>query len=177
MFLAFKRAPIGRREIASKLGLGEGVVRGLINRGKEMGHIEVSKTGSRITQAGMAYLKTFLKMCGIVNYYVINHSPICGNICVIYLLSIRPIEDVVRLRDEIVRFGACGALIAIKEAGKLVLPPINVTLNEIDEQIWGIIRDAVNDVDTVVVACSEDLANALRTVNAVCKAPKSKVQA
>ena len=171
LILFLRRDYVGRRELASIMGVGEGVVRGLISRARAEGHVLVTRAGTKISEKGVEYVEDLLRRCGVVRVGFVDLSRlICGNVCVGFVVRGR-LDGVIRLRDEVVRSGACGALILHSHEGRLEIPPTNLSLHEVDEYADAEVRKLVAGIlasSSVVVSCAETIGRAVAALRPIC---------
>lgn len=162
--LGLASAPRGRKSLAEELGVGEGVARSLIEGGRRSGHLEVMRAGVRLSQEGQRFLRDVLELCGILHVRPLD-LPLCGRRCVMAGIS-RQVGSVVRLRDELVRRGACGAIIALKSGDRYVLPPMDMTLDQVDQAAAEAAKSG--GAPAYVVACGDTYGDALGLVDLLC---------
>ncbi len=109
--------PIGRKALSRALGMGEGSVRTLVRRLRELGLVRVDPVaGILITDLGTKVVNVLGNKLVIVGSVDLTFSDICGE-CRISTLLLRDGIDVVkkvgvlRVRDLIVKKGGDGGLI------------------------------------------------------------------
>jgi DNA-binding MarR family transcriptional regulator len=135
-----REEPIGRVALARRLSIGGSSVKTLIRRMKERGLIDVDRVaGAFLTQKGREVaesLENTLKLLGPLDL-----SSICGD-CGAYGLVIRGFRDTLslrigylRLRDQIVREGAEGAIVVY--CGRVPSMPVSGGL----EEATGVLRE------------------------------------
>lgn len=112
----YQEAPMGRLVLSKRLVLGEASVKTLIRRMRSRGFIDVDRAaGVFLTQEGLELaeqLKRVLEFLGPIDI-----SAVCGD-CAAYGIVIKNFKEVLnrkigylKLRDQIVREGAEGAII------------------------------------------------------------------
>jgi len=168
-FLAMTRSFAGRRYLSQKLGLGEGVTRRLLDIGKENNHISVNRAGVRITEDGVGYLAQVLAGCGIkpVMYTARFSEKLCGQICVAFLFD-GPVGNIVRFRDEIVRRGGCGAVIAHLREGFIYIPLADMRLEDLDNDLASALKSLMGERHTLIISCGDNLGQAMAPLDVVC---------
>ncbi|MFB6490823.1 MAG: DUF4443 domain-containing protein [Thermoproteus sp. AZ2] len=164
-FLALAQSWAGRRFIAAKLGYGEGVVRRIIEVGRGQGHITVNRAGVKITEAGLAYLASALSTCKLKLLLSTAKFPqkFCGRICVAFSYG-EEIKSLVAFRDELVRRGACGAIIMALVGGRLHIPLANMYLEDLDAETALSIKERAKEGETVIMSCGDNFSQALAPI-------------
>jgi hypothetical protein len=161
--------PRGRKNLAEELKIGEGVVRTLLEGGKDLGHVAVLRGGVKITSAGQTFLRDTLNLCGIVGIFPVDEAKrlLCGKRCIVYLLE-EMVADVVAMRDSLVRLGACGALIIERRGDTFLLPPLEDPLEKYDASLAEALRTHVKQGMTVVIACGDKFSDVLGLIQIKC---------
>jgi hypothetical protein len=161
--------PRGRKKLAEELKIGEGVVRTLLEGGRDLGHVAVLRGGVKITSAGQTFLRDTLNLCGIVGIFPVDEAKrlLCGKRCIVYLLE-ELVADVVAMRDSLVRLGACGALIIERRGDTFLLPPLEDPLEKYDASLAKTLRTYVRQATTAVVVCGETFSDALGLIQIKC---------
>ncbi|MEL9991096.1 MAG: DUF4443 domain-containing protein [Thermoproteus sp.] len=169
LFLAITQSLAGRRYISSKLGLGEGVVRRLLEAGREAKHISVNRAGVKITEEGIRYLAEAMSICGLKPLAYSNKfgEKLCGKICVAFSLR-RPVENIVKFRDEVVRRGSCGAVVAYMKGGFVYIPLADMLLEDLDADMAQALKKVLKEGEVVVIACGDNFGQALAPLDVVC---------
>ncbi|MGC9117535.1 MAG: DUF4443 domain-containing protein [Thermoproteus sp.] len=168
-FLAMTKSFAGRRYLSQKLGLGEGVIRRLLDIGKENSHILVNRAGVRITEGGLDYLTQTFAKCGIKPLIYTNRfgEKLCGQICVAFSLN-RPVDNIVKFRDEVIRRGGCGAIIAYLKGGSIYIPLAERRLEDLDSDLASALRTLLKEGDTLIVSCGDNFGQAMAPLDVVC---------
>jgi len=161
--------PRGRRNLAEELKIGEGVVRALLEAGRHLGHIRIMRGGAKITEAGDAFLRDVLATCKIDALVPMNEAGkyLCGKRCLVFIIDDK-IPNAVAMRDELVRLGACGALIVEKQE-ELVLPPAYEELRKYIPQLAENLSEHLSQGQSAVVTCGETYADAMSFIQIRCK--------
>lgn len=169
LFLAMTGSLVGRRYISRKIGLGEGVVRRLLEMGKELNHISVNRAGVKITEEGTKYLADVLSVCKIkpIAYTSRFGEKLCGQICVAFSLGVA-IDNIVKFRDEVVRRGGCGAIVGMLKGGSIYIPLADMRLEDLDAELASALRKVLNEGDTVVISCGDNFGQALAPLDVIC---------
>ncbi|MGB9705791.1 MAG: DUF4443 domain-containing protein [Pyrobaculum sp.] len=162
--------PRGRKNLAEELRVGEGIVRTLLEGGREFGHVLVMKGGVKITEAGQTFLKDALDICGIGDVFAVEEAKglLCGRRCMAHVVR-GALGDVIKIRDSLVRLGACGALIIEKKGGKAYLPPIGEPLEKYHASLAKKLEDYVAQDASVVITCGDTFADALTPIELMCR--------
>lgn len=111
---------LGRKRISHLMELGEGSVRNLLSKLREMGWVDCRKEGCFLTDLGVKKVKN-LRECLIGPVKIELREIIKGDA---YATLVRCVNysDVLELRDEAVRAGGKGAVILRKQGGTLIFP-------------------------------------------------------
>jgi len=162
--------PRGRKNLAEELKIGEGIVRTLLEGGRDLGHVAVLKGGVKITDAGQIFLKEALGFCGIVDIFTVEEARklLCGKRCVAHIMG-EPVQDVVATRDSLVRLGACGALIVERGGDTFLIPPLEDSLEKYSAQLAETLKKHVSHDATIVIACGETFSDALGLIELKCR--------
>jgi len=161
--------PRGRKNLAEELKIGEGIVRTLLEGGRDLGHVAVLRGGVKITSAGQTFLRDTLNLCGIVGIFPVDDAKrlLCGKRCIAYQLE-ELVADVVAMRDSLVRLGACGALVIERRGDAFLLPPLEEPLEKYDASLAEALRTHVKQGMTVVIACGETFSDVLGLIQIKC---------
>lgn len=167
---------MGRKYASQLLGIGEGAVRDtackLAKIGRELGVevIDISRGGMCITERGREVLRSILSLCNAKDYALIDdaiNTLGCGTRCVAIVYN-GEVKSVVKLRDEVVRSGACGVLIA-KYDGTFDIPLAEAHLEDIDLNLASKLKETlrVNSGDHVIISCGDGYYYAVKVLNAL----------
>jgi len=161
--------PRGRKNLAEELKIGEGIVRTLLEGGRDLGHVVVLKGGVKITDTGQTFLKEALGLCGIANIFMVEEAKklLCGKRCIAHIIG-ESIQNIVAMRDNLVRLGACGALIAERRGGMFLLPPLEDPLEKYSAQLAETLKTYVSHDATIVIVCGETFSDALGLIELKC---------
>jgi len=176
LMLLNSKGRMGRKYASQLLGIGEGAVRDtackLAKVGRELGInvIDISKGGMCITEEGRNLLKRLLESCNARDYAFIDDAANtlgCGTRCVALVYN-GEIKNVVKLRDEIVRNGACGALIT-RYNGVFDLPLADMQLEDVDFKLASKLKEVLSVVngDHVIISCGDGYYYAIKALNAL----------
>ncbi|MEM4434859.1 MAG: MarR family winged helix-turn-helix transcriptional regulator [Sulfolobales archaeon] len=136
----YHEAPMGRLALSKKLALGEASVKTLIKRMRSRGFINVDKVaGIFLTREGLELVENLNKVLDFLGQ--LDISDVCAN-CEAYGVVIKKFREVLaerigylKLRDQIVREGAEGAIIVY--CGDVPVMPVSGGL----ERAEGVLRD------------------------------------
>ena len=161
--------PRGRKNLAEELKIGEGVVRTLLEGGRDLGHVAVLKGGVKITDTGQIFLKEALGLCGIADVFTVEEARklLCGKRCVAHIMG-NSVQDVVTTRDSLVRLGACGALIVERRGDTFLIPPLEEPLEKYSPQLAETLKTHVGHNATIIIACGETFSDALGLIELKC---------
>ncbi len=111
----------GRKQLADKVGVGEGSMRTIVEFLREQGLIEIEQTGIEITSRGQSYLmKIPLKM------ETLDESEMAlgkFNVAIKVKGAAPKIKIGIEQRDTAIKAGAEGATTIVVEKGRLIVPP------------------------------------------------------
>ncbi|MEM3583667.1 MAG: DUF4443 domain-containing protein [Nitrososphaerales archaeon] len=126
LFLLIKdEGPVGRYKIADELELPEGITRGTLSHLKNLGIVQVTKKGVKLTDIGINILSEIFEKTGIKSIRNFNFDFMnLDRCCAIAQLSRRKNFNVLTLRDKAVRAGASSCILISYERGKLVIPKV-----------------------------------------------------
>lgn len=169
LFLAMTRSLVGRRYLSNKLGFGEGVVRRLLEIGRKLNHISVNRAGVKITEEGIRYLADILSACRLkpLAYTSKFAEKLCGKICIALAFGAH-VENVVKFRDEVVRRGGCGAVVANLQRGVIYIPLAEMRLEDLDAELASALKKLLNEGDTLLISCGENFGQALAPLDVIC---------
>ena len=147
---------IGRKQIAKKLGIGEGSVRTILNQLKEQGLITSSRGGHRLTNKGKLLLKRpaeFIQVdVGDLTVGEINVATIARGAA---SKVVRGIEQ----RDEAVKAGANGATVLVFRGGKLRFPDDFTKVSE--KKVGELIKKfKPQNGDVIIISTGKDVIRA-----------------
>jgi len=125
LYLYLSRGYAGRAKLAEELGVGEGTIRGVLNRLSWLGLVERARAGVRLSRKGVAVVEEFLGGKLVSKVYLETVRELEGGLALVAVASYfrNPGTTVLKIRDAAVRGGAAGAVIAVSEEGVLKLPP------------------------------------------------------
>lgn len=148
---------LGRRAIASNVGLGEGSVRSILNILKEWDFIRVYSRGIVISENGQRFINAIpLKVVDV---------PVLGNYlddeelhrcCVAVSGRAYKVTDGIRQRDVCIKNGSKGCVTFVFVDGKLIIPPDRY-MNSNHDVTGEIVKSAeLNNNDVLVVGFAMD---------------------
>jgi predicted transcriptional regulator len=154
---------LGRGKLAESLSVGEGATRTIVDRLKEAGLIETSKTGCALTDKGVKFWKKYKSIfekkveigkneLALSDCNFAIHVKNCGS----------KIISGVEQRDAAVKAGAKGATTIVFANGKLKIPSVSnnakSSFPKAATQILKLFRLEENDV--IIIVSAEDLRKA-----------------
>ena len=154
---------IGRKKLSERLGLGEGVVRTMLQRLKSKSLIEVyGKGGCRLSRKGVKLvneLKETIRAIGPIEanfpwQYSSNYALIVKNVG-------EKIKKGLEQRDEAIKAGARALMILTYRNGKLLMPGVSDLTSEQPDfalQLIRIVKPEHGDV--ILIAAGESLLEA-----------------
>jgi predicted transcriptional regulator len=123
--------PIGRNQLARKLGVGEGTVRTIISRLKNCGLIETSRKGCNLTSKGCTVWNKFETLfprraeLGKTELTNAKH-----NYAFLVKNSGNKVKSGIEQRDAAVVAGATGAVIIVSKKGQLTIESVSNRLEK-----------------------------------------------
>jgi len=149
---------IGRSRLAENLEVGEGVIRTVIERLKDAGLIETSKTGCTLTNKGLRlwqeYTSVFKKKMQIEK----NELALAEyNLAILIKNRGHKIKSGVEQRDAAVMAGARGATTIMVKEGRLIIPSVsNIVAKDFPKAANQIIRNFEPEENDVIIIGSAD---------------------
>ena len=156
LLLALERIaakPIGRNKLAEELGIGEGATRTLIDRLKDGGLIEISKSGCSLTQNG---LKLFKEYESIIKKTKIGKNELTlteYNYAALVRNGASKVKAGIEQRDAAIIAGAKSATTIVCRNGRLAFPFPNREMNDYlkaSTQIENLLKPKENDAIVIV---------------------------
>ncbi|MGQ9788245.1 MAG: DUF4443 domain-containing protein [Candidatus Hadarchaeaceae archaeon] len=151
--LISKHKRIGRKQLTSKLGIGEGSVRTILDHLKKDGLITSSKGGHALTEKGKSLLSEPQTLIQID-----AGDLVIGKISVATIIrgAANRIKRGIEQRDEAIKAGADGATVLVFRGGKFRLPGGFVNIKkEISEKLIKSLQPREGDV--VILGAGKDL--------------------
>lgn len=160
--LIASKGPIGRHSLRKKLKLGEGSTRRLMDRLKEEGVIDVSRSGCVLTSRGKGVWKELSTRIGKIAR-VDASSLTVGKIDIAIQVKNagHKVSTGIRQRDAAIKVGADGATTLAYTKGKLVVPILRKHLDEeskLAKQIRSLFALEENDMVVIGTSDSDDKA-------------------
>ncbi|MFA4640480.1 DUF4443 domain-containing protein [Pyrococcus kukulkanii] len=150
------RTPLGRKQIAEKLELGEGTVRTLLRKLSNLGIIGSRQRGHFLTKKGeelkVKINESFLDPIGV---------SVDGWPAFAIIVRKPPEFKSIELRDEAIKFDAKGAMILTVKNSEIVFPEDLRPLKETYPEIVKKLRN-YEEGDAIVIAWAETPAKALK---------------
>ncbi|MGC8571151.1 MAG: hypothetical protein ACP5L1_07515 [Caldivirga sp.] len=168
------RGRTGRYHLVNLLGIGEGVVKDRLRELKKLGLIQVSRSGSVLTNDGVRKLNELLSNYGIANVQEIDLAPVFNkkyNYCVMGGLLKWPGEiNIVELRDVGVRNGGDAVLIMHVDCMSVNIPLTGLTVENFSPELASRIKATYPCGTYVIAVCAGTLYNSLRGLIEIAKA-------
>jgi len=166
LYLLSEHGRLGRYQISRTLKLGEGVVRRILKELREGGFVTSLRGGSSLTSRGKELLRGLLEELKVKKVIRVDVTGVVGpgylGVGVCYRTSSR---NILRIRDEVVRGGAEGALVLEFEGGKLKMPYMNSEESRVSDFIKSITETfELSEGDVVVVGFDKEFGKALMGV-------------
>jgi DNA-binding PadR family transcriptional regulator len=146
---------IGRKQLAEKLGVGEGSMRTILNQLKKQSLITSSRGGHALTAKGRRALGEPLKFIQVdAGNLTVGEVDVATIVRKVAAKIKRGIEQ----RDEAIKAGADGATVLVFKAGKLQFPD---SFSKVDEKVGKLIKPfGPRDGDVVIIGTGKDVAKA-----------------
>jgi len=156
-------SPIGRNKLAQCLNVGEGTARTIIDRLKDAGLIEISKTGCILTDEGSELMKGYRSVFAKKTKIEKNELTFANyNVAILIKNHAHKIKAGMEQRDAAIMVGAKSATTIMLEKGYLIIPSVSGNVAEdfprAASQINGNFELQENDV--VIIASAETMEKA-----------------
>jgi hypothetical protein len=146
---------VGRNKLSTRLDLGEGTTRTLINRLLKARLIKTSKLGCELTGRGHSILNELNAKLG-TKKRVAQSSITVGhyNFGILVKGAANRIKSGIEQRDAAVRAGANGAVTLVVKRGELVMPPPARPITREQESVARAIKEAFepHENDVIIIA-------------------------
>ena len=158
-----REGPIGRRALAQSLRVKDGVIRGLLERLAESKIALATETGVQLSGDGRKSLHKFLKQLSVKDISQVGESGLTGtNKAVAVHLGGAYQKGMtgVAQRDEAIKAGAGGSITIAVLGKRLVIPPDNKSIADLDpkDDAW-LRRDFdLTDKDLIIIGFASDIA-------------------
>lgn len=149
----------GRKQVADRIGVGEGSMRTIVDYLRDEGLVDVKQTGIRVTRAGMDFLRKLP-----LRVYTLELPEISlGEHSVAVQVRDRAakVRTGMEQRDQAIKAGADGATTVIVQGDRLTIP-VDFDLDQERPEVAGAIRCLfdLNDGDVIIIGTSADLQRA-----------------
>ncbi|MCS7103051.1 MAG: DUF4443 domain-containing protein [Candidatus Korarchaeum sp.] len=156
LLLTLEEGSLGRKKISSLMELGEGSVRSLISKLRDIGWVNCNKEGCFLTELGKARVRK-LREC-LVGPIEVELSEIVRGVVYATLVKCVNYSEVLELRDEAVRSGGRGAVVLRKVGGVLTFPetgePLSSYAPKDDELLENTLKSSEGDL--IILGISDD---------------------
>ena len=158
-----REGPIGRRALAHSLRVKDGVVRGLLERLAESKIALAAETGVQLSNNGRKSLHRFLRQLSVKNVARLGESGLIGasqGVAVHLVGAYRKGLTGVAQRDEAIKAGADGSITIAVFGRRLVIPPDNKNIADLDPKEDARLRRdfGPSDKDLIIIGFGSDLA-------------------
>lgn len=149
----------GRKQLADRIGVGEGSMRTIVDYLRDEGYIDVKQTGVKITKKGQEYIVRLP-----LQLYTLDVPEMTlgqQSVAVLVKGASAKIGSGMEQRDNAIKAGADGATTIIVRGDRLVVP-VDYDLDKDQPDIAGEIRRLfdLNDGDVVIIGTSSDVQRA-----------------
>ncbi len=122
-------AGIGRQQLSSELGLGEGTVRTLLSRMKAAGLLETSRSGAMLTPRGRGLLKRFGELIPAGEFPETDATIGPRNYAILVRGASNSVNRGIEQRDAALIAGADGATTLVHDGDRLIMPGVEVDVD------------------------------------------------
>jgi predicted transcriptional regulator len=158
--LTLGKEELGRKGLAKNLGLGEGVVRTLIDRLKKEGLIQIDRKGCKLSKKGK---EVFTKITKIIpNMVEINAGKLSSgkeDFALVVNNASKYLKLGIEERDAAVRLGAKGATTIIFKKGRFSIPGGSKDCaRDYPDEIWDRLKVcfSLSDGDVIIISSGDD---------------------
>jgi DNA-binding transcriptional regulator LsrR (DeoR family) len=147
-----KQDRIGRKQIAERLGIGEGSVRTILNYLKKNGLVKSSRGGHALTQKGKRFLGKPPEFVQVdMGHLAVGKV----NVATIVRGAASKVRLGIEQRDEAIKAGADGATVLLFKGGKLRFPE---GFFEVKKEISQALMEALKprEGDVIVIGTASD---------------------
>jgi len=149
----------GRKQLADRIGVGEGSMRTIVDYLREEGLIDVKQTGIRISKKGQDFISRLP-----LQVYVLDVPDITlgqKSVAVQVRGAASKIDSGMKQRDQAIKAGAEGATTIIVRGDRLTVP-VDYDLDKDRPEVAAAIRRLFDlaDGDVIIVGTSEELQRA-----------------
>lgn len=154
--------PVGRRALAHSLQIKDGVVRGLLERLAQSKIASATETGVQLSGNGQKSLHRLLAQLSVKKIVRLGQSGLTGKnlgIAVHLDQAYRKGLTGVAQRDEAIKAGAEGSITIAALGKRLVIPPDNKSIGDLDKFEDSRLRDEFHpsDKDLIIIGFGRDL--------------------
>ena len=155
--LIAEKGPLGRKELADELGIGEGSMRTILNRLERQGLITSSRAGHSITPKGKRALRKKPFECVQIDAGELTVGDV--DVAVLVRGAAHKVKRGIEQRDEAIKAGASGATVLIFRRGVFQFPDRFLKVeNKISNMLIKTLKPREEDV--VVIGTGDDALSA-----------------
>ena len=147
---------IGRKQLASKLSLGEGMTRNLISRLQSLGLLVTSRRGMSLSEEGVSLLNSFREKMTSCQFPVSQITVDENNYAVLIRNGAKGIKLGLEQRDDALMAGARGATTLLRDEFEVVIPG---TQEKIESSVKDFIENEMQPKygDVIIIGSSPEL--------------------
>ena len=156
-------APVGRSKLAKSLNVGEGTIRTIIDRLKDVGLIEISKAGCDLTNEGSKFMEEYRSVFAKKAKIGKNELTFTSyNVAILVKNLAHKIKAGIEQRDAAIMVGAKSATTIVLQKGCLIIPSISKNVAEDFPEATSQINDnfKLQENDVVVIVSAETMEKA-----------------
>jgi DNA-binding transcriptional regulator LsrR (DeoR family) len=149
----------GRKQLADRIGVGEGSMRTIVDYLREEGFVDIKQTGIKITKKGQEYISKFP-----LQVYVLEVPDLTlglHSVAVQVKGVSNKIKSGIEQRDQAIKAGAEGATTVVVKGDRLTVP-VDFDLDKDRPEVAQAIRRLfdLSDGDVIIIGTSTDLQKA-----------------
>ncbi len=153
----------GRRVLCQSMSLGEGTTRTILGKLSSLGVIQVSKAGVKLSSLGRSIVSFIKSRISKPILLRTGDSLTLRRVNVALLIRDVKLEDVnvLKVRDDVIRFGGEGAVLLFKGSADLYIPPGNTSVSEKYPSLYSEIEETLQpeEGDMVLIGMGEEAAS------------------
>ncbi len=128
MLLILENGPVGRKKLSSIMGIGEGSIRSLIKRLRDMKLIYVDRSGCSLTKRGREFVRKIRRV--MIGPEKLRLDLIGDEAYAILIKGFKGRVNILEMRDEAVRVGGKGAIILVRSGNDILFPETGEPLSK-----------------------------------------------
>ncbi len=156
MLFILENGPVGRKRLSSMMDVGEGSIRSLIKRLREVGFVDVDRNGCFLTERGKKAVRKIRKV--IIGPKKLRLDILGDEAYVMLVRGLKGKVNTLEIRDEAVRVGGKGAIILVKSDNSILFPETGEPISKYHpEDEKAIMELSPLEGDIIVIGMGNDL--------------------